>query len=67
MSSPKKYKKVNNHQRMVFVVMYVALDHGSVVVGVYDDYRDADDKRQEEPERFMITIAPYYSSPPMEP
>jgi hypothetical protein len=52
---------------MVFVVMYVALDHGSIVVGVYDDYRDADDKRQEEPERFMITIAPYYPSPPMEP
>lgn len=52
---------------MVFVVLYVALDHGSVVVGVYDDYRDADDKRQEEPERFMITLAPYYPAPLMEP
>lgn len=58
---------MNNHQRMVFVVMYVALDHGSVIVGVYDDFRDADDKRQEEPERFTITIAPYYPAPLMEP
>jgi hypothetical protein len=58
---------MNSHQRTVFVVLYVALDHGSVVVGVYDDYRDADDKRQEEPERFMITIAPYYPAPLMEP
>lgn len=58
---------MNNHQRMVFVVMHVALDHGSVIVGVYDDFRDADDKRQEEPERFMVTIAPYYPAPLMEP
>ncbi len=58
---------MNNHQRMVFVVMYIALDHGSVVAGVYDDYRDADNKRQEEPERFMIALAPYYPAPLMEP
>lgn len=59
--------KMNNHQRTVFVVMYIARDNGSVVVGVYDDYRDADDKRQEEPERFVIALAPYFPSPPMEP
>lgn len=59
--------KMNNHQRTVFVVMYIARDNGSVIVGVYDDYRDADDKRQEEPERFVIALAPYFPSPPMEP
>jgi hypothetical protein len=59
--------KMNNHQRTVFVVMYIARDSGSVIVGVYDDYRDADDKRQEEPERFVIALAPYFPSPPMEP
>ena len=59
--------KMNNHQRTVFVVMYIARDNGSVIVGVYEDYRDADDKRQEEPERFIIALAPYFPSPPMEP
>ena len=59
--------KMNNHQRTVFVVMYIARDNGSVIVGVYEDYRDADDKRQEEPERFVIALAPYFPSPPMEP
>ena len=59
--------KMNNHQRTVFVVMYIARDNSSVIVGVYDDYRDADDKRQEEPERFVIALAPYFPSPPMEP
>ena len=29
--------KMNNHQRTVFVVMYIARDNGSVIVGVYDD------------------------------
>ena len=59
--------KMNNHQRTVFVVMYIARDNSSVIVGVYEDYRDADDKRQEEPERFVIALAPYFPSPPMEP
>ena len=59
--------KMNNHQRTVFVVMYIARDNGSVIVGVYEDYRDADDKRQEEPERFIIALAPYVPSRPTEP
>lgn len=52
---------------MLFVVLHVGRDHKTAVIGIYDDFRDADDKRQEEPERFMITIAPYFPSPPMEP
>jgi hypothetical protein len=51
----------------VFVVLYVTHDGGVSIVGVYDDYRDADDKRQEEPEKFTITIAPYYPAPMTEP
>ena len=47
--------------------MYIARDNGSVIVGVYEDYRDADDKRQEEPERFIIALAPYFPSRPTEP
>ena len=47
--------------------MYIARDNGSVIVGVYDDRRDADYKCQEEPERFVIALAPYFPSPPMEP
>lgn len=55
-----------NYHKSVFVVLYVTSD-GVSVVGVYDDYRDADDKRQEEPEKFIVTIAPHYPAPIMEP
>jgi len=58
---------MNNHQRMLFVVLHVGRDHKTAVIGIYDDFRDADDKRQEKHEQFIITIAPYFPSPPMEP
>jgi hypothetical protein len=57
---------IKNYHKSVFVVLHIALD-GVSVVGVYDDYRDADDKRQEEPEKFTVTIAPYYPAPMTEP
>ena len=58
---------MNNHQRMLFVVLHVGRDYKTAVIGVYDDFRDADDKRQEEPEQFIITLAPYYPALLMEP
>jgi len=58
---------MNNYQRMLFVVLHVGRDHKTAVVAIYDDYRDADDKRLEQPEEFIITLAPYYPTPVMEP
>jgi hypothetical protein len=52
---------------MVYVVVHVSLDHGSVVVGVYEDEAEAKSKREEQPEQFAIYIAPYFSAPMMEP
>lgn len=59
--------RMKNHEKMVFVVMHISAAHGPAILGVYDDYRDADDKRQEEPEQFIVTIAPYFPARMMEP
>lgn len=60
-------KPVNDHRHMVYVVLHVSLDHGSVVVGVYEDENEAKSKREEQPEQFVIYIAPYFAAPMMEP
>ena len=52
---------------MLFVVLHIGRDYKTTVIGIYDDYRDADDKRLEQPEEFIITLAPYYPAPMMEP
>lgn len=52
---------------MAFVVYWIKPDHPIAIVGVYDDYRDAEDKCAEQPEQFAVHIAPYYPSLPTEP
>ena len=59
--------QMNNHQRMVFVVYWITPSHPAAIVGVYDDYRDAEDKQAEQPEQFVIQIAPYFPTLPTEP
>jgi hypothetical protein len=58
---------VNNHQRMVFVVIHVSPTNSPVVVGVYEDYQDAQDKQEEQPEQFAVFLAPLFLAPPLEP
>ena len=58
---------MNNHQRMVFVVYWIKPDRPVTIAGVYDDYRDAQDKQAEQPEQFAIQVVPYFPAPPLEP
>ena len=58
---------MNNHQKMVFVVMHISPTKPPVVVGVYEDYREAQGKQEEQPDQFAVFIAPFYLAPPLEP
>ena len=63
----KRKQLVNNHQRMVFVVFYAGGEKPPVVVGVYEDYLEAQRKQEEKPTEYMVFIAPLYPMPELEP
>lgn len=58
---------MNNHQKMVFVVLHISNTKLPAVVGVYEDYQEAQDKQEEQPDQFAVFIAPLYFAPPLEP
>jgi hypothetical protein len=55
---------VIKHTSFVFVVMS---KKDSTIVGVYDDFRDAEDRLNEQPEQLEMRLAPHFPAPEMEP
>jgi len=52
---------------MVFVVLHISNTKLPAVVGVYEDYQEAQNKQEEQPEQFIVFIAPLHLAPPLEP